>query len=155
MGLGILAVVFSGPITVLFLIAWVKRLVPTLRASRDGAVAQGKVLSVKSRSGGAPGFPSARREAHIQFTTVGGERTTYIQVLEPGVECHTGKAVNVHYLSARPSESATIKNPYDVATTLWVMGGVTVLFGFVLVYGVLLILGVVSDSGTSASVYSG
>jgi hypothetical protein len=155
MRIGIVMVVFSGPFTALFVVSMVKRLIPMLRASRGGAVAQGRVLQIKTRNGGAPGFPTSRREAHIQFTPAGGERTTCIEILEQGVECRTGKAVTVHYLPADPSASATIKDPYDVSTRLWIMGGLTVMFGFFLVFGVLAILGVVNLSGATATSYAG
>lgn len=149
MGLGILAVAFSGPLTALFGYGIVKRLLPMLRASRSGAVAQGKVLKMKAHNGGAVGFPSYVREAHIQFTTADGERTTYTQIVETGRECRTGETVTVHYSPANPSQSATIKDPYDVTTNLMVMGALTLLFGFMLVFGVLLILGVVHPSDSS------
>ncbi|QMU77614.1 DUF3592 domain-containing protein [Streptacidiphilus sp. PB12-B1b] len=150
MRLGILAVVFGGPLTALFVVSMVKRLFPMLRASRSGVVVQGTVLRVKAHHGGANGFRTFSREAHIEFTTADGERMTYVQLLESGVECRTGEAVTVRYSPANPRDSATIKDPYDVTTGLLVTGGLALLFGVVLVFGVLLILGVVHADPASA-----
>jgi hypothetical protein len=153
--LGILVVVFSGPLTAVLLMALFRRTIPALRAARGGVTAEGRALRITTHRTDANGVRGTYRVADIEFSAADGRRVTYPQVLETGVECRTGEAVTVRYDPANPKDSATIKSSYDVTTNLMVLGGLTVLFGFAFVYGLLLVLGVVHTQSTATPPYPG
>ncbi len=157
MRLGILFVLFFGPLTALFGWLVITRTIPIYRASRRGTAAQGRVLRIKVREGNASSnsYPLRVRLADIEFTTAEGTRVTYREGLETGVECNAHDSVTVHYDPASPRTSATIKDPDDTGRNLLLLGTIALLSGLALLWGVLLILGVVSDSGGSVDPTAG
>lgn len=141
MVLGIIGFLFGGCFTVLTVLGIVKKTMPTMRAMRLGARAEGVVTANKTQQQQLP--PGKIVRPIVAFTDANGLQVQYLDLLAPAGYREPGQHITVYYDPADPKNTATIASLDDAKRTLLVSGMLIVLFGFVCVFGLLQAFGVV------------
>jgi Protein of unknown function (DUF3592) len=142
MGLGILATLFGGFFTWVFVRSLSRKLLPALRANRRGAAAEGRIVRIRTTKNrfGTTHIPVVR------FTTPDGQKVEFLDAVPSQQGLHqTGELVTVRYDPGAPEDSATLAGGLGVVRSIVIASGVTVMFTFVTVFGVLLMIGVVKN----------
>jgi hypothetical protein len=139
MVIGILAFLLGGCFTAIFILAIVRKAVPTMRAMRLGARAEGVVTANKTEQQQLPRGKIIR--PIIAFTDADGVQVQYLDLLAPAGFREPGQHVTVYYDPADPKNTATLASMDDMRRFLLINGMVVVLFGFVCVFGLLQAVG--------------
>ena len=137
---GILEFLFGGCFAAIFILGIVKKTVPTMRAMRLGARAEGVVTANKTQQQQLP--PGKIVRPIIAFTDANGLQVQYLDLLAPAGYREPGQHVTVYYDPADPKNTATLASWDDAKRFLLINGMVVVLFGFVCVFGLLQAVGV-------------
>ncbi|HEX4221626.1 MAG TPA: DUF3592 domain-containing protein [Pseudonocardiaceae bacterium] len=135
----ILGMVFGGSVTVLFSIGMVRGTVPTIRAMRKGATAQGTIVSSRAQT---TRYHTIYHPI-VEFATADGQRVEYQDAMAVPEDFQIGDVVTVHYDPSRPKLSATSADRDQAMTVAITMVCLTLFFAGIFVVSLLLLLGVV------------
>jgi hypothetical protein len=138
--IGILEFLFGGLGTTIFIVALMKRTLPTMRAMRLGARADGVITANKTQQIQWP--PRQLVRPVVVFTDQHGRRVQYLDLVTSEGSRRVGQDVTVYYDPADPEHTATIGSRDDAVRFVWIASGMIVLFGLVCVSGMLMMLGV-------------
>jgi len=114
-------------------------LLPTLRARRNGAEAEGRVVRIRSSRNGV----GTTHIPVVTFTALDGQKVEFLDGVASAQRFRQpGDVVAVRYNPADPAHSATIAEGGDVVRSVMISAGMFVFSGLLLLYGLLLIAGV-------------
>lgn len=139
MVIAIMAILIGGSLGGLFVLGFARSIVPTLRAIRRGATAEGKVVASKAERGR---YRTVYRPI-VRFETPDGQHVEYQDVLAVPGDFRVDNAVTVHYDPRRPKVSATISDADRALATTLMMAGLVVFMVGIFVLGILMIVHVI------------
>lgn len=139
MVLAVMAIVIGGCLGAIFILGFARSIIPTLRATRRGATAHGKIVAAKKER---IRYRTIYRPI-VRFETPDGQRVEYQDVVAAPGDFRVGDDVTVHYDPTQPKLSATISDTGRALTTAIGIGALAVFMTGIFVLGVLMVVRVV------------
>ena len=133
----ILAIVLGAALAPLFVVGFVRNVVPLVWVSRYGASAAGTIV----------GFTQRRLQYRtvdrlvVRFTTADGRSIEFTDPMARRAGLQRGDSVTVHYSPQRPKGTATIADTGRAVKVATVAGVLTIMMTGMLVFGVLIVVG--------------
>ncbi|HEV3357784.1 MAG TPA: DUF3592 domain-containing protein [Pseudonocardiaceae bacterium] len=131
-----MAILIGGCLGAIFILGFVRSVVPALRATRRGATAQGKIVAAKKER---IRYRTIYRPI-VRFETPDGQRIEYQDVMAVPGDFQVGENVTVHYDPSRPKLSATTSDTGRTLAMTIGIGALALFMTAIFVVGVLMVV---------------